>query len=139
MTLVADASVVLKWILLEPGRDRALVLLDRFETQQIDLIAPRIQEHEVASALARRVRQRLLSQSEEQHAWDAFEIRHPMLLDPPELLRAAFELSLRHRLSYWDCLYLALAIAYRCDLITADRRFHRGAAPHFPMVRLLGD
>ena len=137
MTLVADASVVLKWVLPELGRDRALNLLDRFEAQQIDLIAPRIQEHEVASALARRVRQRLLSQSEAQHAWDAFEIRHPMLLDPPELARAAIDLSLRHRLSYWDCLYLALAIAHKCELVTADQRFYRGALNVYPRVRSL--
>lgn len=137
MTLVADASVVLKWILPESGRDRALSLLDRFEAQQIDLIAPRIQEHEVASVLARRVRQRLLSRSEAQQAWDVFEIRHPMLLDPPELARAAFELSVRHHLSYWDCLYLALALAYRCELVTADQRFYRGAVKVYPRVRPL--
>jgi len=53
------------------------------------------------------------------------------------LTRAAFALSLERHLSYWDCLYLALSITHSCDLITADQRFHRGAAPHYPNVHLL--
>jgi predicted nucleic acid-binding protein len=137
LTFVVDASVVLKWVLPESQRDEAVAFLDRFESRQIKLIAPTVLSHEVASALARRVRQRLDSVKEAQLAWAEFDLRHPILIDGPELTRAAFALSLEHQLSYWDCLYLALAIAHRCDLITADHRFHRGAVQHYPNVRLL--
>ena len=137
MTFVVDASVVLKWVLLEAQRDEAVALLDRFESRQVKLIAPTVLSHEVASTLARRVRQRLDSVEEAQRAWAEFDLRHPIFIGGPELTREAFALSLEHHLNYWDCLYLALAIAHGCDLITADHRFYRGTVKHYPNVRLL--
>lgn len=67
------------------------------------------------------------------------ELRQPLLVDEPGQLRAAFELSVLHRLSFWDSIYLALAIDKRCDIVTADRRFRTGAGRHYPFVILLGE
>ena len=38
--LVVDASVAVKWLLPEPGREAALELQDRYEDEQLDLLAP---------------------------------------------------------------------------------------------------
>src|SRR5947207_3037347 len=38
--VVVDSSVVLKWVLPEAGRSKALALLDEYEAGQTDLIAP---------------------------------------------------------------------------------------------------
>lgn len=40
------------------------------------------------------------------------------------ILAAAFELAVALDHSVYDCLYLALAVAEECALITADARFH---------------
>lgn len=49
--VVIDNSVVLKWVLPEPGRCKALALLDEYETGQTDLIAPRLLMEECARTL----------------------------------------------------------------------------------------
>jgi predicted nucleic acid-binding protein len=102
------------------------------------LIAPRVLTEEVASALAKQFRRKNLTAEQARRAFDLFETYRPDLLDPPGLAREAFGLSLQHGISAWDCLYLALASRYRCDLVTADRRLHRALTPHYPFVVLLG-
>ena len=57
--VVVDSSVVLKWVLPEAGRSKALALLDEYEAGQTNLIAPRLLREECASALFKRCRRRL--------------------------------------------------------------------------------
>lgn len=136
--LIVDASVVLKWVLPEPDRDEAVRLLDAYEAEEADLIAPRVLMEEVGSALSKRCRRKELSESQARKAWHLIEIRQPLLVDEPALLPTALDLSLDYQLSFWDSLYLALAIAERCDLITADQRFYNAGRRHYPFFRLLG-
>lgn len=135
---VVDASVALKWILPEPGRAAALAVLDTWEVGHLDLVAPRLFMEEIASALARRFRRGLLSGPEAHQALALMELRRPALRDDSNDLAEAFALALRHRISMWDSLYLALAIRLRCDLITADLRFQRAISRHYPFVRMIG-
>lgn len=137
--VVVDASVVLKWVLPEPGRAEALALLDGFETGGLDLFAPRSLLEEVASALAKRCRRRELTPAAAEQAWGWVEARCPLLVDGPSQVAAALKLALRLQLSLWDSLYLSLAIARRCDLVTADDRLHRAVARNYPFVRRLGE
>jgi len=51
----------------------------------------------------------------------------------------ALRLATRHRRTFYDSLYLALALHYQCDLITADEKFVRSMQPAFPRVHLLRD
>jgi predicted nucleic acid-binding protein len=60
----------------------------------------------------------------------------PVLLD--QSIAEALALALRHQISFWDSLYLALAINQRADLITADQRLYRSVSRHYPFVKLLG-
>jgi predicted nucleic acid-binding protein len=48
-----------------------------------------------------------------------FEIRPSTVLLP-----SAFELATHIDRTVYDCLYLALAVAENCPLITADAKFH---------------
>lgn len=102
------------------------------------LIAPRLLTEEVASAVSKQFRRGNITAGQAIEAFDLFQTYSPDLLDPPGLARQALDLSLRHRISTWDSHYLALAIRYRCDLVTADQRLHRSAKPHYPFVVLLG-
>ena len=136
--LIVDASVAVKWVISEPGRSAAVSLLSLYEADRIDLLAPRLLVHEVASALSKLSRRRKISNSHADYAFRSFELHLPELVDDAELASPALSLSLQHQMSYWDCLYLALAIERRADLITADRRFYRSVARHYPFVKLLG-
>jgi predicted nucleic acid-binding protein len=137
--LVVDSSVVLKWVLPEPGRNYAVDLLNEYEGGLTDLIAPALLMEEAASGLSKRCRRRELTPAQASKAYQFLELRQPLLFSEPVQLRAALELSILHHLSFWDSVYLALAIDERCDLVTADRRLQAGARRHYPFVILLGD
>jgi predicted nucleic acid-binding protein len=133
--IVVDASVVLKWILPEPDREEAVLLLDEYESGKINLIAPPVIVLEVASDLSKRCRRKLITGRQAEQTFQNFEIRQPVLIDNG--VQSGLSLSIQHQLSLWDCLYLALAIDRRADLVTADRRFRAAANRHYPFVRPL--
>ena len=133
-----DSSVAVKWLLPEPGRAEAVRLLDEYEAGTADLIAPRLISEEVASALSKRCRRKEMTAARAEAMFRLFDLRRPRIVDAPGHLEMALGLSLRHHVSLWDALYLALAIERRADLITADQRLFRSVARHYPFVRLLG-
>ena len=135
---VIDASVAVKWVLNEPGRDESLLLLDAYESARVTLIAPSLLYAEVASVLSKRSRRKQLTTEQAREAFRHFEVRTPVLVEIQEHMPSALELSLAHQLALYDCLYLALAIETGGDLITADERFHRATFREYPFVRLLG-
>jgi predicted nucleic acid-binding protein len=134
---VVDASVVLKWTLNEPGRRSAATLLDEIEAGSMIPLAPSVIVHEIASAISKRCRRGELSHQDARVAYDFLRLRLPISIEGTGLETQALDLSIAHQLSYWDALYLALAIEHRCDLITADARFQRSAVKHYPYVTLL--
>jgi len=52
----------------------------------------------------------------------------------PDLLPRAYDLSSRHRIGVYDCLYVALAEREGSDLVTADDKLVRTLGPHFPFI-----
>jgi predicted nucleic acid-binding protein len=135
--LVVDASVAVKWLIPEPGRAAAVELLDAWLARKVELIAPSLMMTEVANTLSKRCRQNFMDPATAQQLFDVFESNAPALMESPNQLRLALTLSLRHRISLWDSVYLALAIERTADLITADQRFYRSVARHYPFVRML--
>jgi predicted nucleic acid-binding protein len=118
MTLVIDASVAVRWFLPEPLSDRARLILARGET----VIAPEIAPIEIMNVAWKRLTRRLITPAQ------AGEIcRRAAMpfssLTPLRVLRArAAELMLALDHPVYDCLYLALAEAEGCPLVTADDR-----------------
>jgi predicted nucleic acid-binding protein len=51
----------------------------------------------------------------------------------PLLLRA-IEIALSAKRAVYDCIYLALAEAEGCELVTADDQFARGLGTSYPFV-----
>jgi predicted nucleic acid-binding protein len=41
------------------------------------------------------------------------------------LLEPAFEIADRTAQTVYDCIYLALAVALNCEMVTADERFYK--------------
>jgi predicted nucleic acid-binding protein len=89
-------------------------------------LAPDFLTIEIANALRAMVASARLSPPE------AGEILRSLLASSPatlvratSLLPAALEIALRLRHSVYDCLYLALAQAEHCHLVTADTRLLR--------------
>jgi predicted nucleic acid-binding protein len=137
VTLVIDSSAVLKWVLNETDSAAARQILFDFQAERVELIAPALVHSEVGNVLAKLVRGGEITFEQADHAF-ALVLQHsPRLHDSPGLSRVALKLASAHRQSYYDCLFLALALERRCGLVTADERFFRGMRLEFPTVQLV--
>jgi predicted nucleic acid-binding protein len=140
-SLVVDASVAAKWHL--PGEtdsDKALLLLERFQSGAINLIAPAYILYEVPSAItvATRGTRARLTASEGERAIEAFLNIGVRVLDGGFLVRAAYALAVRVGIAFYDALYVALAAELRLPFINADHKLHQRVA-HLPGLIWLAD
>jgi predicted nucleic acid-binding protein len=131
---VVDSSVVVKWFLPEPSRPEAVRLLRSYREQEVQLIAPVLLMSEVSNVFCKRFRRGELSASQTNEAFNFLKINSPILIADSEALDEAVRLAMASGQAVYDCLYLALALRRRCDLITADRKFHSAMAPNFSML-----
>ena len=121
MTLVVDASVAVKWMVVEPGNDAARALLDLPDP----LIAPDWIMLEAASTFWKKVKSsELLEIHAHRHIAELPEFFSRLYVSH-DLVRAALELGFRLRHPVYDCLYLALAQREACRLVTADVAFFK--------------
>jgi predicted nucleic acid-binding protein len=139
MNLVVDASVVFKWLFQEPDSDRAETLLEAADRQELKLVAPEVLTAEVGNGLWKRMLRGDLDRQTTLQAADHFERICPLLYPIQSLWRSALTLAIEYEHPVYDCLYLALAEDLPCELITADKGFHRTFARIFPRVQLLGN
>jgi predicted nucleic acid-binding protein len=141
MTVIVDASLAVRWFLLEADSPAARALL----AEKIGEIAvPAVFGIEVAATL---VREANMDRANAQFMRDAIT-RLTHLIDdgsilthdqsPAQLSRAAnLAIDLGHPLK--DCLYLALAMEKDCELVTCDARFAAKAKGVWDKMRVLGD
>ena len=131
--------MVVKWLLQENDRHKALALQDLYAEEKLKLIAPQILIIEVASVLAKRCRREELTPGAAHRCFEQLLEDSPALHSSEHLNRAAFRLAVEHRRPIYDCLYLALALDHDCDLVTADEKFVTAMQGAFPCVCLLKD
>ena len=124
MLIVVDASVAVKWLIVEEDAEIARTLI----TSDHDLHAPRLLASEVGNALWRKVRLNEIS-----HA-DAGELL-TLLRDMPVrwgteeiIVTEAVRIALAIDRPIYDCVYLALAQRIEAIMLTADVRFANAIA-----------
>ena len=123
MSLIVDASVAVKWVVEEPGSDKALSLF----ADEDDLAAPTLIIAEVGNALWKKYRKKLATEQQLKLALDSLPRFFDRLCELPELAPRAGELALRLDQPIYDCFYLALAERENAALITADERLSAAA------------
>jgi len=139
VTLVLDTSAILKWVLNEEDSEKARRILDGWLDGALELIAPSLVFPEAGNVLARMVRHGNLT-SQAAHTCFRMVLEYsPAIQDSSELYELSLDLALEHRQSHYDCLFLALARAQKCKLVTADEKFFRGMRQTFPEIQLLRD
>ena len=137
MKYALDVSDALCWVILRPLTPKALRLRDEYRRQLHELIAPAHFPFEIASALTKAERQKLIP------AGDARPLIQDVLATPPALhaidpiFYRAVDISSKTRSSFYDCLYVALAEREGCELVTADDKLVKNLRPHFPFIILL--
>ena len=111
MRYVLDCSVALKWFFQEPLSDRAIVLLERVQAGEAQLVAPDCIIPELGHSCRKLVLGGKLSVEESCGAIDEFTAL-PILLAPSRILaRQAMQLAVSHMATFYDALYLALPSA----------------------------
>ena len=117
--LVVDASVVIKWFVPEIHAEAARRLL----REGITLLAPDLIWAEVANALWRKWREKELTAEAAAGILNDFR-RYPLRIHSGEsLYDVAWPVAQDSGRTFYDSLYLALALSNGCPLVTADLRF----------------
>lgn len=115
---VVDANIVAKWFVPELHSEEAVRLLDdTHELASPDLLWP-----EIGSVLWKKCRAGELTAEEAARIIRALD-ECPLTVFPSRLvLEGALEIALSTGRSVHDSVYLALAVALECRLVTADER-----------------
>jgi predicted nucleic acid-binding protein len=123
MNLIVDASVALKWLVIEDDSQTALKV-----RAEHDLIAPDLMLIECRNALLNKVRRRELDVAGAKRIENAMYDLNSMTVPAGEFLSGAFSAALELHEPIYDCIYLAAAIATDRILMTADANFVRVVA-----------
>lgn len=134
MTVVVDASIVVKWVFpaseVEEDLEQALELLEAIKEGKVTLLQPPHWLAEVAAVVTR------LSPEAAEPALDLLDaMEFPVTNDLPIFKRASrIARELQHHL--FDTLYHAVALEQGCTLVTADDTYFRKSRALGGIVRL---
>jgi predicted nucleic acid-binding protein len=116
---VVDASIVVKWFVPEIYSEAAIRLLNGND----ELIAPDLVFTEAGNALWKKVMRAEIRPASAKEIIQNLVVSPVKLYPSGAMLEIALDISIEHRRSLYDSLYLALAVSRRCPMVTADRRF----------------
>jgi predicted nucleic acid-binding protein len=125
VTVVIDASVAIKWVVQEEGFEAAV----RLQLEE-PLAAPDFLMIECANVLWLKVRRRELARRQAEMAFTAIQATPIQWFATTDYAATAQSLAFDLDQTAYDSLYLAVALAERMTLITADRVFADGVARH---------
>ena len=137
---VVDANVAVKWLLPAAGEDlidEANRLLGLHVKHTLHLIAPDLILPEIGNVLVKAVRRGRISQADAEHSLRRFSDLDLEIVPADTLLVKALQIAATGNRSFYDSLYVALAITAKIELITADERLVKALGSRFP-IRWLG-
>ncbi len=137
---VVDANVAAKWLLPAAGEsllEQANRLLALHVRRDLQLLAPDLIEAEIGNVLWKAVRRNRISQAGAEKSLRRFAALAIQIVPTSDLLEQALKIAVVCDRSFYDSLYVALTIATKTQLITADEHLASALASRFP-VRWLG-
>ena len=137
---VLDASEAAKWLLPPAGETlvaEAHQLLREYGDGRLRIVVPDLFWIEIGNLLWKSVRRGLMSLRSAEETLREIEQRSFPTLPSRPLLDEAFAIATAHGRTVYDSVYVALAVASRFPLITADERLANALAARAP-VRWLG-
>ena len=120
---VIDASVLVKWFVVEIHSNIATSLRDDFLERKFELFAPEFFPYEVLNAL---IYSKLFKNEELNEVNEALNEYEISFYDwNRNLADHATNIALGYDQTIYDAYYLALALRLECKFITADSKFYK--------------
>ncbi len=138
--VVLDASVILKWYLLdEEHGERALSLLRQYVSGELDILAPTLLEYEVINGLILAQRRGRIKQERLLMAIEGFIDLQITLKRLSSFYSSAIRYCRVYHRSAYDASYLALADEEGLSMITADEALYNAVKKDLKWIKWLGD
>ena len=134
---VLDASVAAKWFLRagEPLAAEALQLLKSYRAGQTDFLVPDLFFAEFANILWKaQLRGRCDATLADSAIRELISIGFPAF-PSVSLIEAAVQIARAYQRTVYDCIYVALAVETKSDMVTGDQRL-ANSLPGLPVVWL---
>lgn len=116
--LVVDASVVIKWFVPEVDTENAAAILESGQ----ELWTPDLAVSEIGNILWKKFRLKELTKKEIFTIGKELNNVPIRIQNSIELVEATLEIATVFDRTFYDSLYLALAVQLDCEFITADRK-----------------
>ena len=137
---VLDASVILKWYLLdETYGQKALDLLHRFITKELTILSPSLLEYEVVNGLIIAQKRGRIKEEKILMAIEGFFDLQIDLTDLSHFYQRSLKYCNVYNRSLYDASYLALAEAEGIPLITADEGLYHAVRKDLKWVIRIGE
>jgi predicted nucleic acid-binding protein len=118
--LVVDASVAIKWYLPEQYSESAEKLMD----DSYEFFAPDIIHSEIGNILWKRALKNEFSPDKALIIFDAFKSLPIEITNSHRIFETAFKIAYKIKRSFYDSLYIALAVKNNCRMVTADSKLY---------------
>lgn len=120
--IVIDTSVVLKWYLAdEEHSQKALSILDKYVSSELDILAPSLLEYEVINGLIIAKKRGRIQEKKILTAIEGFISLEIKLINLSLYYSKVIHYSMIYNRSAYDASYLALADDEDISLVTADK------------------
>ena len=136
MRYVLDCSVALKWFVPEDLSEIAWEVLRQTRAGSLSLTAPDILIPEFGHTLRRLVIGKQMSRQEARVIWEKFRALDVELVPVSAVADATLALAIDHMATFFDALYVSLAIRDDLRVLTADNRMASAFAKLDRVVRL---
>ncbi len=137
---VIDASVVLKWYLPDEAYgEKARALLNRYISEDLEIVAPSLLEYEVLNGLVIAGRRGRIKEDKITLAVEGFINLGIRLVHLSELHSRVVHYCKSYNRSAYDASYLALADEEGIAIITADEGLYNIVKKDLTWVKWLGD
>ena len=138
--IVIDASVVLKWYLADEAySQKALSILDKYVSNELDILAPSLLEYEVINGLIIAKKRGRIQEKKILTAIDGFISLEIKLINLSPYYPKVIHYCKIYNRSVYDASYLALADDEGISLVTADKGLYNVVKKDLKWVEWLSD
>lgn len=138
--IVIDASVALKWYLAdEEHGQKAIHLLGKYTSNELDILAPSLLEYEVINGLIIAQKRGRIKEEKILTAIDGFINLEIQLMNLSHIYPKVLHYSKTYNRSVYDASYLAVADERGASVITADKGLYNAVKKDLKWVKWIWD